>query len=123
MITKMNVRYCWACCLCMLVTGVGGLSAQSSSETKKPKQEEKVQRHTIMEKFAPDISLTAEERQQKRLDRIAEIKFRKSVIDTLDISERRRQKLLTDLKYNPFSDRLNRTMAEIQFEDDDGIEE
>ena len=83
----------------------------------------KVQKHTIMEKFAPEISLTVEERQQKRMDRLEEIRFRKSVLDTLDISERKRQKLLYDLIRNPFSNRLNKTMAEVKFEDADVVVE
>ncbi|WP_430908038.1 hypothetical protein [Maribacter sp. 2-571] len=116
--TKMKKNHFWAFSVCLLFLGIGNAIAQTTESTKENRTTKEVQRHTIMEKFAPDISLTATERQQKRLDRIAEIELRKSVIDTLDISERRRQKLLIDLKYNPFSERLNRTMADIKFEDD-----
>ncbi len=117
--TVMRKQTILAACQCVLFMGVTQLSAQDT-----PKEEvkvTKVQKHTIMEKFAPDISLTVEERQQKRMDRAAEIRFRKSVLDTLDISERRRQKLLSDLIKNPFSDRLNKTMAEVKFEDEDVV--
>lgn len=117
--TVMKKRSIWVISLCVLFMGVSQMSAQ---ETKNEDSKvTKVQKHTIMEKFAPDISLTVEERQQKRIDRVAEIRFRKSVLDTLDISERRRQKLLSDLIKNPFSDRLNKTMAEVKFEDEDVV--
>ncbi|NHF60003.1 hypothetical protein FK220_011665 [Flavobacteriaceae bacterium TP-CH-4] len=119
----MKIPHCWVVCLCLFFAGAAVMTAQDLPKKTETDKATQVQRHTVMEKFAPDISLTAEERQQKRLDRMAEIEFRRRVLDTLDIPERRRLKLLLDLKYNPFSDRLNRTMAEIKFEDDDGIDD
>ncbi len=118
--TVMKKQSIWAVGLCAFFMGFSQMNAQETKETEEDDSKvTKVQKHTIMEKFAPDISLTVEERQQKRIDRVAEIRFRKSVLDTLDISERRRQKLLSDLITNPFSDRLNKTMAEVKFEDED----
>ena len=102
--TNMKIFPRWAICLCLFFVRTAALTAQDPPKKTETDKATQVQRHTVMEKFAPDISLTAEERQQKRLDRMAEIEFRRRVLDTLDIPERRRLKLLMDLKYNPFSD-------------------
>ena len=47
--------------------------------------------------------------------RMATIKRRRGILDTLDISERRRERLLKELLDNPFSARLNKAVADIEF--------
>lgn len=80
-------------------------------------QEVEVTKHTIMERFEPELMLSAEERLELKDERVAEIKRRREILDTLDISERKREKLIRDLLKNPNSPRLSRTLAEIEFED------
>ena len=77
-----------------------------------------VTRHTVMERFDPQLILSAEERIKLKEDRVAEINRRRGILDTIDISERKREKLMRDILKDPFSPRLARTLAEIEFEDD-----
>lgn len=101
---------------CLL--NIGQSFGQDSSNVDEKKQI-KIPRTTFMEKFDPDLALTAEERRSMRVALIKELRLKKSILDTLDISDRRRQKLLKDLHNRPFSDRLQKTMAELKF--DEGI--
>ncbi|WP_289062658.1 hypothetical protein [uncultured Zobellia sp.] len=98
---------------CVLV-GTCGLSAQEIKEKKS-----EITKYTVMERFEPKAILTVEERTKLREERIAKTERRREILDTLDISERKRQRLLEDLITEPFSNRLNRTMAEIEFEDEE----
>ena len=59
--------------------------------------------------------LSVNERVRLKKKRIATIKRRKGILDTLDISERRRERLLKALLKDPFSDKLNKAVAEIEF--------
>ncbi|CAZ98514.1 hypothetical protein Q4603_09685 [Zobellia galactanivorans] len=95
-------------CVCMYA---GGVSAQE-----KPAE---VTKYTVMERFEPELILSAKEREQLKEERIAEVKRRREILDTLSISERKRERLLQDLIKDPFSNRLSRTMAEIEFEDEE----
>ena len=113
----MGRRNLWAFGLSVFLFGTGYTFAQSDPGVA-VKGEAKVQRHTLMERFAPDISLSVEERKEKRVRYLADIKMKKSILDTMDISERKRQKLLSDLYKNPFSQRLHKAMADVKFEDE-----
>ncbi len=95
-----------------------------SSKTKKTvtlkidKSNVKVQRHTLMSRFEPEIASTEEKRLEKRNNRIAETERKLRIIDTLDISKRRKKALLRDLEYTPFSNRLNKaTLVDTKFEE------
>ena len=55
---------------------------------------------------------------EKKQERIADTEMKLRILDTLDISNRKKRKLLLDLKYSPFSDRLNKaTVVDTEFED------
>ena len=75
----------------------------------------KVKKYTIMEQYEPELVLSVNERVRLKKKRIATIKRRKGILDTLDISERRRERLLKALLKDPFSDKLNKAVAEIEF--------
>jgi hypothetical protein len=81
----------------------------------------KVEKWTILEEYEPDMILSAEDRIGLKKKRIVEAKRRKGILDTMDISDRKRKKLLRDLYKNPFSDRLMKTLADTKFEDDSGL--
>lgn len=87
-------------------------------------KKDKVQKYTVMEKFEPELVLPADERKRLKEERKQLIAQRRNILDTLSISDRRRQRLLRELNKNPFSDRINRTFADIEFEDapEDGVE-
>jgi len=98
------------------------LSAQDTAP-KPAKKEVDVQRHTVMEQFTTEDVFTVEERKQKRLAHLAEIEKLKKALDTMDISARKKRKILSDLINKPYSDRVNQALAELNFEDNDIIEE
>ena len=71
-----------------------------------------------MSRFDSEIASSEEVRMKKKQARIADTELKLSILDTLDISERRRKTLLRDLKYTPFSNRLNKaTLVDTKFED------
>ncbi|MEO9890951.1 hypothetical protein [Aurantibacter sp.] len=82
-------------------------------------EEINVKKHTVMEKFESDYVLPVAERKRMKLERREVIAHRKSILDTLNISDRRRERLFRELNKNPFSDKVNKQFAEIEFEDDD----
>lgn len=94
--------------------GVSAQEIEPHSETKTFK----VQKHTVMEQYEPAMVLSVDERVRLKKERLVTIKRRKGILDTLDISDRRRQRLLKELIRNPFSDRLNRAVADIEFIED-----
>jgi hypothetical protein len=75
--------------------------------------------HTFMERFEPAYVVSAQERAEMKRKRIANTEFTLSILDTIQISNRKRKLLLHDLKYNPFSDRLSKFIVEIKFDGDD----
>lgn len=106
--------------LAFMLLAATQLSAQNTTP-EKSKKEVDVQRHTVMEQFASEDLFTLEERKQKRLAHLAEIEKLKKALDTMDISRRKKRKILADLINKPYSDRVNQAMAEINFEEGDEI--
>jgi len=94
------------------------LSAQDETSNSK-KNEVKVQKYTVMEKFETDYMLPVDERKRLKMERREVVEHRLSILDTLNISDRRKSRLLRELSKNPFSDKVNRKFAEIEFVDDD----
>ncbi len=71
-----------------------------------------------MERFEPDFVVTADERMEKKQQRVVDTELKLKIIDTLNVSDRKKRKLLLDLKYAPYSDRLqNATLVDTEFED------
>ena len=88
--------------------------------TQAEKKQLKVQRHKVMERFEPEMVISAEDRLQLKEDRIIHLIATKELLDTLNISKRKRRRLMRDLKRSPiFSERLNKVIAETKFEEDD----
>lgn len=107
----------WGLTLVFLVLIPSCLSAQDNFKNSDTK-EVKVQKYTVMEKFEPELVIPVDERKRLKIERRELVAHRRSILDTLNISDRRRQRLLRDLNKNPFSDKVNRKFAEIEFEDD-----
>lgn len=80
---------------------------------KKPNIEE----FTVLEKYEPTMIVSAKDRIRLKKDRIRETKRKRRILDSLDISDRKRKKLLKDLYRNPFSERLAKTLADVEFQD------
>ncbi len=78
-----------------------------------------VKKYTVMDKFEPELVIPREERIALKEKYNEFIVNAKVAIDTLQISDRKRRRLLKDLKESPFSDRLSKVMmVETQFEED-----
>lgn len=75
-----------------------------------------------MERFEPGLITSAEKRADMKRKRIADAEYTLNVLDTIKISNRKRNQLLRDLKYNPFSHRLNKFIVESKFEDGELVE-
>lgn len=131
----------WASGLCLLILGSGVLSAQELKEAEinleteeiiaKTKEDQersisniKITKYTIMSAFEPDYVISAEERLEQKKQRIVDTYHKRNMLDTMDISERRRKRLMRDLRSTPFSNRLNKAVvADTKFEDTDDIQE
>lgn len=101
---------------CLLSTAQ--LNAQKKVLEEK-NQNLKVQKYTVMEQYEPDLVLSVDERVRLKKERMATIMRRRGILDSLDIPERRRERLLRALLKNPFSDKLNKAMADIEFFEDE----
>lgn len=87
---------------------------------KSQKNEVVVVKRTLIEKYEPEMILTAEDRARLKLERMALIQKRHSIIDTLDISERRKRSLLKELYRSPHSYKWDKLIADLEFKDEDG---
>lgn len=101
---------------CLLSTAQ--LNAQKKVLEEK-NQNLKVQKYTVMEQYEPDLVLSVDERVRLKKERMATIMRRRGILDSLDIPERRRERLLRALLRNPFSDKLNKAMADIEYFEDE----
>ncbi len=94
-------------------------AASTTLQAQEKKQSHEVTKYTVMERFEPQMILSPEERVDLKEERMAEIQRTREIVDTLDISERRRERLLNDILQKPYSARLSKTMAKLEFEDDE----
>ncbi|TLP81432.1 hypothetical protein [Maribacter sp. ACAM166] len=78
----------------------------------------KIKKRTFLNQFESDYVLSVSERIALKQSRIA-YQFRtKEILDTLDISDRKRKRLIEELKRNPFSNRIQEVIANgTKFED------
>lgn len=101
---------------CFLVFGCQQLQAQQQDKKPKPAAKQLAQEEEEgpnMFKFEPDFLAKIEAKK-------ARIELARRILDTLDIPERRKRKLLKDLHKNGITDRLSKSvLADIQFEDID----
>jgi hypothetical protein len=79
----------------------------AQSEIPKPK----IRIHTVMERYEPGLVLPAEERLRLKIQRREAVENRAAVIDTLNIPERKRRKLLRELYRTPFTDEYNQVLG------------
>lgn len=108
----------WGAYLCIFLFVVPDLAAQEVVISQK---EIKVKKRTIMHQFEPDLVMSAENRLAIKKKRKEETQRKLMMIDTMNISERKRRKLLKDLVQTPYSTRLAKATAivDTKFEDDE----
>jgi len=92
--------------LCLLM-GIQSGYAQDSAALKT-----KVKQRLLLNQFESDYVLTASERIALRQSRLAHQYRTKEILDTLDISDRKRNKLMRELKRNPFSEYIQDVIAD-----------
>jgi hypothetical protein len=93
------------------VAGVHAIHAQQ------PDPAARVRIHTVMERYAPEYVLPPDERRRLKSERRDTIASRRAVIDTLDISRRKRRRLLRELYHTPFSDEYREVLSTLELED------
>lgn len=71
-----------------------------------------------MERFEPGYVVSVQKRAEMKRKRIEDAEHTLGVLDTMNISNRKRKQLLRDLKYNPFSERLSKFIVETKFDDE-----
>jgi len=81
------------------------------------KKELTIKQRTVLERFDSDLVISPEERMRLKLNRRSAIKKRLEIMDTLNISERQRRRLLKELYRSPFSDEWNKVIADLEFEE------
>ena len=110
----MKIRSRLKSCLFLFFGGTFLILGQTATN-----EEVKVQKRTLMGQFEPTLVKTVEERVALKEKRIAHQRTTKRMLDTLDISDRKRRQLMRELRKSPFSDRITRTiLAETEFEDE-----
>lgn len=111
----------WGIFMFLFVFATSNLVAQKVVVSQK---ELKVQEHTIMQLFEPNLVMSSKNRLAIKKKRREETQRKLAMIDTMDISERKRRKLLKDLVRTPYSTRLSKATAivDTKFEDDEANE-
>jgi len=98
--------------LCFLLA-TWSINAQKAFAQSTPQTAE-----TIIEEEGPLLTKFEPGFQESNEERMAEIRRKRAILDTLDISERKRRRLLKDLYKNQISERLSKALlADTEFED------
>ena len=115
---KLNLRYWSHYFFYFLIAGCWQVQAQGQS-AKSGSKEIRVKKHTILAQFEPELVVPAEERLELKNDRLNTIRERRAILDTLQLSDRKRRKLLKELYRSPFSYHWNKVIADIEAEEED----
>lgn len=72
---------------------------------------------TLLERYEIGYVPPREERLRLKKERKSLVAFRKSVIDTLPVSNRRKKRLLKELYTTPFTEEWTKVLVDLEFED------
>ncbi|MFX0556933.1 hypothetical protein ACOCEA_09045 [Maribacter sp. CXY002] len=101
--------------VCIALSTLAFTNAFGQTDNKK---KEAIIKRTLMDKFEPEYVLSIDERAALKDKRLVQEQRTKRILDTLSISDRKRRKLIRELKKSPFSKRINEAiMANSEFED------
>jgi len=100
----------------LFILGTTQLFAQHSIKVKK-KEKLNVEKYTVMEQYEPELVLSVGERVRLKKERIANLKRIKGILDTLDISNRRKKRMIKALFTKPSSNKFDRAVAELQLDE------
>ncbi|WP_373075453.1 hypothetical protein, partial [Zeaxanthinibacter enoshimensis] len=111
------LRMGMVCCFAMAFTS---LSAQTEVPIPLDSiQEMRVKRHTLMARFEPEFTISAQERQQLKEQRRRELEERLRAIDTMQLSFRRKWKLLEELYLSPHTAYWDKVVADLVLEEEE----
>ncbi|SDS36247.1 hypothetical protein SAMN05192545_1262 [Maribacter dokdonensis] len=97
----------WGGVFMCLFLGMNTAVAQNSDSVSA-----KVNKRPLLNQFESDYVLTASERIALKQSRIAYQYRVKEILDSVEISDRKRKRLLLELKRNPFSEKIKEAVAE-----------
>jgi hypothetical protein len=96
----------------VLWLSVATIYAQAAPDA--PDQPIQVKRYTVMQQYAPELVVPADERARMKEERITTVRYREAVIDTLDIPEWKKRKLLRELYRTPFTDEWDKVFTSME---------
>ena len=106
-------------CLFIFCLGVGILSSRAQEmHTIAPHKKYAVKKRTILEEYEPFMVLSAEERLVMKKEREAILTYRREIIDSLQISDKKRKKLLRELYLSPSSAQWDKLSTRILDEEE-----
>ncbi|WP_339627361.1 hypothetical protein [uncultured Maribacter sp.] len=71
----------------------------------------KIKKRTLLNQFESDYVLSVSERIALKQSRIAFQYRTREILDSLDISDKKRKRLIEELKRNPFSEKIQNVIA------------
>lgn len=99
-------------CLAMLWLCIGGTWALHGQETK-PSQSLRVTKKTVLEQYAPQLVVPHDERLEMKQERQALLRERRAMLDTLELSDRKKYRLLRELYERPAGEHWAHLMADV----------
>lgn len=102
----MNIKTFLGFFYVLLFLGISHVRAQDSIEPKI-----KVQKRTLLNQFESDYVLSVFERITLKQSRIAYQYRAKKILDTMQLSDRKRKRLMKELERNPFSEQIRETIS------------
>lgn len=97
--------------------GVGSLRAQSQADPETDPAILQARGQSVLERFDDELVPDRSERRQMKQQRLATLRQRRAIIDTLPITERQRKKLLRELYNSPHESLWDKTLTHLEFED------
>ncbi|TDT45367.1 hypothetical protein CLV90_2454 [Maribacter spongiicola] len=89
----------------------GILSIQTALAQDSLQSDARVKQRMLLNQFESDYVLTASERVALKQSRIAYQYRMKEILDSMDISDGRRKRLIQELQRNPFSEKVQSVIA------------
>jgi hypothetical protein len=101
----------------VFLLAVGAIGFSQQGQNNQDKKGLSVQKRTTLEQFESDLVIPPEDRMKLKKARVFAIQKRLEMMDTLNISDRQRRRLLKELYRSPFSDEWNKVLAGLEFEE------
>ncbi len=77
-----------------------------------------VNERTLLGKFDEDLVLEASQRKKMKLERMLMLKKRMLILDTLNLSDKQKRKLLKEISHGAYSSKWKELLAELYYEEE-----